>query len=72
MRRLSPALLLLLAAFTVPVAVELRTVAGFFGVDLPFVAVVAVELLMLAALVVVYVLGRLYPDEEEDRGTVTP
>ncbi|WP_049988038.1 hypothetical protein [Halobellus rufus] len=65
MRRMSPALFLVLVAFTVPVAVELRTVAGFFGVDLPFVAVVIVELLLLAAITAVYVLGRIYPDDDE-------
>ncbi|MGQ4555562.1 CbaC protein [Halobellus sp. GM3] len=70
MRRLSPAILLLLAAFSVPVAVELRTVLGFFGVDLPFVAVVVIELLLLAALFAVYVIGRLSPDD--DRGTAAP
>ncbi|MFD1686932.1 CbaC protein [Halobellus litoreus] len=71
MRRLSPALFLVLVAFTIPVAIELRTVAGFFGVDLPFVAVVVVEVVLLAVLVAIYVMGRLTPDEDED-GAATP
>ena len=71
MRRLSPALFLVLVAFTIPVAVELRTVAGFFGVDLPFVAVVVVEVVLLAVLVAIYVMGRLTPDEDEE-GAATP
>ena len=72
MRRISPALFLVLAAFTVPVVVELRTVAGFFGVDLSWVAVIVFELLLLGALVAVYVLGRLSPDDEDDGGAMTP
>mgnify|MGYP006302347787 FL=1 len=71
MRRLSPALFLVLVAFTIPVAIELRTVAGFFGVDPPFVAVVVVEVVLLAVLVAIYVMGRLTPDEDED-GAATP
>jgi len=71
MRRLSPALFLVLVAFTIPVAIELRTVVGFFGVDLPFVAVVVVEVVLLAVLVAIYVMGRLTPDEDED-GAATP
>jgi hypothetical protein len=70
MRRISPALFLVLAAFTIPVAVELRTVFGFFGIDLPFIAVVVFEILLLAILTAVYVLGRLSPDDEE--GAATP
>ena len=67
MRQLSPAMFLVLAAFTIPLAVEFRTVAGFFGLDLPFVAVILFEALLLAVLTAVYVLGRLTPDEEDDR-----
>jgi hypothetical protein len=66
MRTIPPALLLVLAAFTVPVAVEVPTVAGFFGVDLPFAATIVLEVLMLGALVVVYVLGETTPDPDPD------
>jgi len=65
MRRMSSALFLVLVAFTVPIAVELRTVAGFFGVELPFIAVIIVELLLLAVITAVYVLGRITPDDDE-------
>ncbi|QCC47793.1 CbaC protein [Halobellus limi] len=71
MRRISPALFLVLVAFTVPVAVEFRTVAGFFGIELPFVAVIAFEAVLLAVITAIYVLGRLTPDEE-DEGAATP
>lgn len=64
MRRISPALLLILAAFSVPVAIEMRTVAGFFGVDLPIYAVVGFEVLVLAALGAVYLLGATEPSED--------
>jgi hypothetical protein len=69
MRQLSPAAFLVLAAFTVPLAVEFRTIVGFFGVELPFVAVVVFEATLLLVLTAVYVLGRLSPD---DGGTATP
>ncbi|MUV57035.1 CbaC protein [Halogeometricum sp. CBA1124] len=66
MRRLSPALLMVLAAFTVPVAIEMRTVAGFFGYDLPLVAVAGFELLLLGILLVVYLLGETEPADDAD------
>lgn len=69
MRQLSPAAFLVLAAFTIPVAVELRTAAALFGVKLPFVAVVVFEAALLLVLTAVYVLGRVSPD---DGGTTTP
>jgi len=65
MRQLSPAAFLVLAAFTVPLAVELRTAAGLFGVELPFVAVVVFEAGLLLVLTTVYLLGRLSPDDGE-------
>jgi hypothetical protein len=58
MRRLSPALVLVLAAFSVPVAIELRTVFGFFGIDLPLAAVAVFEVIMLGALFVAYTIGE--------------
>ncbi|RLM53220.1 CbaC protein [Halobellus sp. Atlit-31R] len=69
MRQISPALFLVLVAFTIPVAVELRTVFGFFGIDLPLIAVVLFEIVLLGTLIAVYVLGRISPDDE---GAATP
>jgi hypothetical protein len=65
MRRLSPAAVLVLVAFSVPVAIELRTVAGFFGIDLPLVAVVVFEAVVLGIIFVLYTLGQVQGDEEE-------
>ena len=45
---------LVLAAFSVPVAIELRTLFGIFGVDLPLAAVAVFEAVLLAAIAVVY------------------
>jgi hypothetical protein len=64
MKRLKPAVVLVLVAFSIPVAVELRTVAGFFGVDLPILAVVAFEVVVLALIFGAYILGELQGDEE--------
>jgi hypothetical protein len=64
MRQLSPGLFLVLVAFTIPLAVEFRTVAGFFGFDLPFISMILFEAVLLAILTGVYVLGRLTPDED--------
>ncbi|MFC6873233.1 CbaC protein [Halobellus marinus] len=66
MRELPPSVFLILIAFSIPVAIELRTVAGFFGVDLPFVAVIVFEAVFLVALLIVYVMGRLSPDPGDD------
>jgi hypothetical protein len=66
MRELPPSVFLILIAFSIPVAIELRTVAGFFGVDLPFVAVIVLEAVFLVALLIVYVMGRLSPDPGDD------
>lgn len=49
---------LLLVAFSAPVAVELRTVFGLFGVDLPLAAVVAAEAAFLLAVAAAYWRGR--------------
>jgi hypothetical protein len=67
MRRLPPALVLLIAAFSIPVAVELRTVFGFFGVEVPLVAIVVLEVLFLLALFVAYALGE--ADAKQANGT---
>lgn len=45
---------LVLAAFSVPVAIELRTLFGIFGVDLPLAAVAVFEAVLLAAIAVAY------------------
>jgi len=52
--RLTKARALILIAFSVPIAIELRTVAGFFDVELPLIAVAVVEFLFLALLFVLY------------------
>jgi hypothetical protein len=65
MKRLSRAAVLVLVAFSVPVAVELRTVFGFFGVDLPIMAVVLFEVVILALIFGVYALGELRGEDEE-------
>ncbi|ADQ68623.1 CbaC protein [Halogeometricum borinquense] len=49
---------MVLAAFTIPVAVEMRTVFGFFGIDLPLAAVAGFEVLLLVGLLVIYLLGE--------------
>ncbi|MFB6251926.1 MAG: CbaC protein [Halobellus sp.] len=64
MRQLSPATFLILVAFTIPFAVEFRTFAGFFGLELPFISVILFEALLLTILTAVYVLGRLTSEEE--------
>lgn len=64
MRQLSPAMYLILVAFTIPLALELRTVAGFVGIDLPVYAVVAFEIGLLVVLTAIYALGRINPDED--------
>jgi hypothetical protein len=57
-RRLTKGGLLVVVAFSVPLFVELRTVAGFVGVDLPWVAVGVLAVLFYAALLLVYYLGQ--------------
>lgn len=52
--RLTPAGALVLVAFSVPVAIELRTLFGFFGVDLPLASVVVFEAVLLAAIGAAY------------------
>ncbi|WP_115863428.1 CbaC protein [Halorussus litoreus] len=53
--RLTPAGALVLVAFSVPVAIELRTLFGIFGVALPLASVVVFEAVLLAAIAVAYV-----------------
>ncbi|WP_276299872.1 CbaC protein [Halorussus lipolyticus] len=54
---LSRAQLLVLVAFSIPVAIELRVLFGFFGIDLPLVAVVAFEAVFLLLIAVAYMVG---------------
>lgn len=42
--------LLVLVAFSIPVAIELRVLLGFFGVELPLAAVAVFEAVLLAAI----------------------
>jgi hypothetical protein len=55
--KLTRAKLLVLVAFSVPVAVELRVLFGFFGVELPLTAVIAFEAVFLLAIAVAYMLS---------------
>ncbi|WP_135830282.1 CbaC protein [Halorussus halobius] len=45
---------LVLVGFSVPVAIELRTLFGILGVELPLVAVAGFEVALLAAIAVAY------------------
>lgn len=58
--KLTKARALVIIAFSVPVAIELRTVAGFFNVDLPLLAIAVIEFLFLGLM---YVLYRLYGED---------
>ena len=66
MKRLSSTAVLVLAAFTVPLAVELRTVAGFFGVELSTGAVILFEVVLLAIIFGVYTVGQVYGEDPEE------
>jgi len=48
--------LLVAVAFSVPVAIELRVLFSFFGVELPLVSVVVFEALFLLLVAVLYTL----------------
>lgn len=52
--RLTKATSLIIIAISVPIAIELRTVAGFFNIDLPLIAVAVIEFLFLALMFVLY------------------
>ena len=52
--KMTRAKLLVLVAFSVPVAVELRVLFGFFGVELPLAAVLVFEAILLAASALAY------------------
>jgi hypothetical protein len=57
-KRLTKGGLLIVVAFSIPLFVELRTVAGFVGVELPWIAVGVLAVLFYAALLLVYYLGQ--------------
>jgi hypothetical protein len=63
--RLSPAGAMILVAFSIPVAIELRTLFALFGVDLPLAAVAVFEVVMLAAIFALLRLSR-GADEDDD------
>lgn len=52
--KLSRAGVLVLVGISVPVAIELRTLFGFFGVELPLTAVAVFEAVLLLAILVAY------------------
>lgn len=52
--RISPAGILVVAAMSVPLVLELRTVFAFAGVDVPVTAVILLEGLILTALLALY------------------
>jgi hypothetical protein len=58
MRPLTRGGLLILVAFSIPLFVELRTVAGFFGIDLPLVGVAVLAVLFYAGLLLAYYLSQ--------------
>jgi hypothetical protein len=49
---------LIVVAFSIPLFVELRTVAGFVGVDLPLSAVAVLAVLFYAGLLLAYYLSK--------------
>jgi hypothetical protein len=52
--RITAAGALILIAVSIPIAIELRTVFGFFGVDVPIVAIAILEVVFLVAVLVAY------------------
>ncbi|KAB1188994.1 MULTISPECIES: CbaC protein [Haloferax] len=52
--KLTKARALVIIAFSIPVAIELRTVAGFFNIELPLLAVAVIEFLFLGLMFVLY------------------
>ncbi|KAB1196838.1 MULTISPECIES: CbaC protein [Haloferax] len=52
--RLTKATSLIIIAISVPIAIELRTVAGFFNIELPLIAVAIIEFLFLGLMFVLY------------------
>ena len=71
--RLSPAGAMILVAFSIPVAVELRTLFSLFGVDLPLAAVAVFEVVMLVGIFALLRLSRDGDDEEgNDDGRSAP
>jgi hypothetical protein len=58
MRELTRGGLLVIVAFSIPLFVELRTVAGFVGVDLPLSAVAILAVLFYAGLLLAYYLSK--------------
>ncbi|WP_135820991.1 CbaC protein [Halostella litorea] len=52
--RLTRGGVLVLAAVSLPIVLELRTLFGFFAVELPLAAVAGLELLALVAILVAY------------------
>jgi hypothetical protein len=66
MKRLSPTAVVVLVAFSVPVAVELRTVAAFVGVTLSTEAVILFETLVLTLIFGAYTLGQVFGETEDE------
>ena len=58
MKRPEPVTILLLIAISIPVLIELRTVFGFFGVDLPIYGLLGIGLAYLGALGLWVLLGE--------------
>ena len=66
--RISRGALLILIGFSIPVIVELRTLFGFFGIDLSVTATVAIGLVVIGALVFWATLPD--PETSAESGTV--
>lgn len=58
MRRLTKGGMLVVVAISIPLFVELRTVAGFVGIDLPLTAVAVLAVLFYAGLLLTYYLSQ--------------
>ncbi|WP_135823248.1 CbaC protein [Halorussus ruber] len=55
--KMTRAKLLVMIAFSIPIAIELRVLFGFFGIDLPLLAVVVFEAVFLVLIAVTYMIS---------------
>lgn len=55
--KMTRAKLLVMVAFSIPVAIELRVLFGFFGIDLPLLAVVVFEAVFLVLIAIAYMIS---------------
>jgi hypothetical protein len=55
--KMTRAKLLVMVAFSIPIAIELRVLFGFFGIDLPLLAVVVFEAVFLVLIAIAYMIS---------------